>query len=257
MSTDTHLVNRRVGVKRSIASLGAALDAAEKAVDAADARGDDSSNYDLSGDDGSFQHDRVSCPYCALETSRREYLGAIRDAVVARREALLEWALPQDEPFKRRLARIRHCRDERSAARAAYAQANTARAKCDAAAKVERAESDFEVIFRKTVTELTPKAIQREWLAVRKRRSAAQWTFDIADPLGTKEQAAAARQVLEDVELEVRIISFVIENLRARLGFTDDRCQAELRAEWDCEIGERLGFVAKSGKKTAQHSVER
>jgi len=107
--------------------------------------------FDYEDGDGTLRHDAAACPICTMAEARGDYFSAIREPVVAARETLQAAKLTGDLwPEVERLF------DAMRAAQARYRtlldlgpELSTARERCDAAAREEKAESDFDIMSDK------------------------------------------------------------------------------------------------------------
>ncbi len=217
MRTNPHLINRTDSVKVSRKALGAALDAAERALYAAEAGGDRHYKHDFEADDRTLQHNSAECPWCDLRRARSAYFAAVRAPVLKRSKALDEWLLSAGESPARRMSRVAHCRKVQRAAHLAYAAANTARVRCDAAAQMEQAESDFATVFEKTLRALPRDSVLQELNAARERKRAADEALRTATSIGTYDEILAAELALDAASSEVDLVHSIYRHSLARM----------------------------------------
>lgn len=205
MRTNAHLINSSDSVKVSRKALGAALDAAERAVDTAEACGDRHYKHEFEADDGTLQHNSAGCPWCDLRRARSAYFAAVRAPVLKRNKSLDRWSLPS-ESTARRMSRVAYCRKVQRAAHLTYAAAKTARERCDAAAQMEQAESDFAIVFEKTLRPLPRTSLLKELNAARERKRAAERALRTANAARTCEEALAAELALDAASSEADLV---------------------------------------------------
>lgn len=216
MRTNPHLIGRTDSVKVSRKALSAALDAAERAVDVAEAAGDRHYRHDFEADDGTLQHNRSGCPWCDLRRARSAYFAAVRAPVLKRNKSLDGWSLPA-ESTARRMSRVAHCRKVRHAAQLVYAAAKTARERCDAAAQMEQAESDFAIVFEKTLRALPRTSVLQELDAARERMRAAAEALTTANAVGTYQEVVAGELALDAASAEAEFVHLISRQVLARL----------------------------------------
>ena len=216
MRTKPDVINRNESVKISRKALGAALDATERAVDVAEAAGDRHYKHDFEADDGRLQHNSAGCPWCDLRRARSAYFAAVRVPVLERNKSLDTWSLPA-EGTARRMSRVAHCRKAQRAAQSAYATAATARARCDAAAQMEQAESDFTIVFEKTLRALPQSSVLQEANAAAERKQAAEEALETATLVGTHEEILAAELALDAARAEEELVRCICRQALTRL----------------------------------------
>ncbi|MGD0076949.1 MAG: hypothetical protein ABSD31_21885 [Candidatus Binataceae bacterium] len=142
-STNHMRTNTPQQTKGQADTLAAALDAAYEAADeAAFPYCDD---YE--------PHDPATCPHCHLREARSAYRAAARAPVLARLK-LLDDIVLEDIPKENPTALVDRRRRRRDRARIAYEQAaatGTPRQQVDAAAALELAECEFEIVYAKSL----------------------------------------------------------------------------------------------------------
>lgn len=157
-------------IKTKPLDLGTALDEAEVRARAYDACGLSHDEYDYEDERGHLQHDAAECPLCLMVEARADYFEAIRQPVVAAREKL------QTSPRRfTEWAELAKLGDQMKAAQNHYAMLlklgadlSTVRERCDAAAKEEFLESNYEILFDRNRKILAEQAAARKQNRVEK-----------------------------------------------------------------------------------------
>jgi hypothetical protein len=253
MRTNRDLINRTESVKVSRKALGAALDAAERALHAAEAGGDRHHKHEFVAADGALQHTSASCPWCDLRRTHSAYLAAARAPVLKRSEALEGWSLPAGESPARRMSRVAHCRKVQRAAHLAYAAAATDRKRCDAAAQMERAESDFAIVLGKTLRTFSPDLVLQELNAARERKRVAGDALKTAYSVGRPEEVIAAELTLDAANSEADLVRSVRRHFLERM-MTLVPAGSRAHAALAAQLGDLGDSIDSAGTEGACHA---
>jgi hypothetical protein len=253
MRTNPHLINRTDSVKVSRKALGAALDAAERALDTAEANGDRHYKHDFVAHDGTLQHNGAGCPWCELRRARSAYFAAVRAPVLKRSKSLDKWSLPAGERPERLMSRVAHCRKVQRAAHLAYASAGTARERCDAAAQLEQAESDLAIVLEKTLRAIPRNSVLQQLNAACQRKRAAEEALKTTNSAGAREEIIAAELTLDAARSEADLVHSIYRQSLARMMALAPAGSQE-RAALAAQLGDLGNSADALGNKDSCHA---